>query len=172
MENDANLVKVRFTVNGRLCSTAIEPSTTLADCLRDDLQVKSVHLGCEHGVCGACNVMLDGKVVRSCLTLAVSCQEVEVITLEGLDDAPAQAMKDAFRSHHALQCGFCTPGFMVTACAMQRAARSWSRDEIRTHVAGNICRCTGYQGLVEAIHEGVQALRQDVATAPSAKEAA
>ncbi|MFS8979939.1 (2Fe-2S)-binding protein [Cupriavidus necator] len=165
METEANLITLSLELNGQPHRCDIEPGSSLADCLRDSLRMTSVHLGCEHGVCGACNVIVDGKVVRSCLTLAAGCEGSAVTTLEGLADAPAQAMKQAFRRHHALQCGFCTPGMMVTACAMQAEAAEWcqrSEDEVRSHLAGNVCRCTGYQGIVAAVREGLAAVTDSV----------
>jgi len=137
-------------INGELVSLDCEPRTSLADFLRDEGK-NSVHLGCEHGVCGSCNVLVDGECVRACLVLAQSCDEAEVVTLEGLNDELAQQLRAAFNRHHALQCGFCTPGVFVAAYELLARGLAIDEAQVRQHMAGNICRCTGYQGIVEAI---------------------
>jgi carbon-monoxide dehydrogenase small subunit len=142
---------IRITVNGVEREFALEHNVTLADALRDQARTTSVHQGCEHGVCGACNVYLDGQVVRSCLTLAAACDGASVTTLEGLNDATATALKAAMHEHHGLQCGFCTPGMVITGHDMLKRGLCQSEPEIRQQLCGNICRCTGYQGIVRAI---------------------
>ncbi|OBF29899.1 4-hydroxybenzoyl-CoA reductase subunit gamma [Mycobacterium sp. ACS1612] len=146
-------VAVTVTVNGERCSRTVEARRTLADFLRDDLCLTGTHLGCEHGVCGACTVLLDGEAVRSCLMFAAQADGAEVTTIEGLSErngelTPIQA---AFQSEHGLQCGFCTPGFVVSAHAFLKEHPHPSDDEIREALSGNLCRCTGYQGIVAAV---------------------
>jgi carbon-monoxide dehydrogenase small subunit len=138
-------VRTSLRVNGNLVQEEVEPRLTLADLLRDRLGLTGTHLGCEHGVCGACTVLLDGEAARSCLTLAVQASGTEVITVEGLDQP--MLPRDLF------QCGFCRAGFLVSAAAMASAGRRHSREELVELLAGNICRCTGYQPIVEALVE-------------------
>jgi aerobic-type carbon monoxide dehydrogenase small subunit (CoxS/CutS family) len=151
METEANLITLSLELNGQPHRCDIEPGTSLADCLRDTLRMTSVHLGCEHGVCGACNVIVDGKVVRSCLTLAAGCEGSAVTTLEGLADAPAQAMKQAFRRHHALQCGFCTAGILMSCADYLARVPEPSEAQVRDMLSGHLCRCTGYTPIVAAV---------------------
>jgi carbon-monoxide dehydrogenase small subunit len=145
-------VPVALIVNGELVTGSVEPRKTLADFLREDLRLTGTHLGCEHGVCGACTVMMDGRAVRSCLVFAVQADGREVTTVEGLgppgDLNPVQA---AFREHHGLQCGFCTPGFVVSATAFLEHNPDPTDEEIRRGLSGNLCRCTGYQGILRAV---------------------
>ncbi len=152
-------MKIMLQINRGTREVQVESSSLLADVLRDECRLTSIHLGCEHGVCGACNVIVDGNVVRSCLTLAASSAGQEIRTLEGMDDEIAIRLKSAFSAHHALQCGFCTPGMMVTAYDIVRSGRTWSESEIRQRLSGNICRCTGYQGIVAAISEVADSVR-------------
>jgi carbon-monoxide dehydrogenase small subunit len=143
---------IELTVNGGRRRGQCEPRMTLVDFLRETLGLTGTHIGCEHGVCGACTVLLEGESVRSCLMFAVQAEGATITTVEGL--APPGEMNDlqrAFRSHHALQCGFCTPGFLVTAQALLRDTPLPSEDEVRLAISGNICRCTGYQPIVLAI---------------------
>ncbi|HEV8437795.1 MAG TPA: (2Fe-2S)-binding protein [Methylomirabilota bacterium] len=144
---------VRLTVNGREVEGAAEPRTSLADFLREELDLTGTHLGCEHGVCGACTVLLDGEPIRGCLLLAVQAQGRAVLTVEGLagDDGRLHPLQQAFRDKHGLQCGFCTPGILLTAAAFLREHPAPTRQEIREMLAGNLCRCTGYQFIVDAI---------------------
>jgi aerobic-type carbon monoxide dehydrogenase small subunit (CoxS/CutS family) len=139
-------------VNGASVAVTVEPRTSLADCLRHELKLTGTHLGCEHGVCGACTVIVDGAAVRSCLMLAVQADGCDIRTVEGLSDGeqlgPLQA---AFRRHHALQCGFCTPGILTTAHALLSEQPDADADRIREVLSGNICRCTGYTAIVDAI---------------------
>jgi aerobic-type carbon monoxide dehydrogenase small subunit (CoxS/CutS family) len=141
-------------VNGRLVEVEVPPRTTLADCLRQNLRLTGTHLGCEHGVCGACTVIVDGRAVRSCLMLAVQAEGTQIVTVEGLssDDAltPLQA---AMRKHHALQCGFCTPGVVTTLHALLSDEPFADEERIREVLSGNLCRCTGYIPIVEAALE-------------------
>ncbi len=147
-------MSLSLRVNGEDCSADVEPRTHLADVVRDALLLTGTHLGCEHGVCGACTLMLDGRPVRSCLTLAAACEGADVRTIEGFeDDALMAALRQAFKRHHALQCGYCTPGMLVTAYDIVRRFPGASETRIRVELAGNLCRCTGYAGIVAAIAE-------------------
>lgn len=141
-------------VNGKTHEIDVEPRLTLVDCLRHTLGLTGTHVGCEHGVCGACTVIVDGRPARSCLMLAVQADGVQIETVESLADgdtlAPLQA---SFRRHHALQCGFCTPGMLMTAHALLLAEPDCDEQRIRTALSGNLCRCTGYMGIVEAVLE-------------------
>ena len=145
--------EIEVTVNGTARSASVEPRLTLADYLREKCHLTGTHLGCEHGVCGACTVLLDGDAVRSCLVFAVQADGAEVTTIEGIGgpDGELSPVQEAFREHHGLQCGFCTPGFVVTATALLRDNPSPSDDEIRDGLSGNLCRCTGYQGILNAV---------------------
>jgi carbon-monoxide dehydrogenase small subunit len=151
-------VEVGLTVNGRPRRVRIEPRRTLVDTLRDDLRLTGTHTGCEHGVCGSCTVLLDGDPVRSCLLFGVQAEGAEVTTVEGLADDPARltAVQRAFRECHGLQCGFCTPGFLVSATALLERNPSPTDDEIRAGLSGNLCRCTGYQGIVRAVRRAAE----------------
>ena len=143
---------IDLVVNGKAVSGTVQPRVSMADFLREELRLTGTHLGCEHGVCGACTVIVDGAAVRSCLMFAVQAQGASITTVEGL--APAGELTDlqrAFREHHALQCGFCTPGFLTTAEAFLAENPNPTPDEVRVAISGNICRCTGYIGIVGAI---------------------
>jgi carbon-monoxide dehydrogenase small subunit len=145
-------VPVTMVVNAEEVSANLEPRMSLADFLRERLNLTGTHLGCEHGVCGACTVIVDGAAVRSCLLFAVQLEGARVTTVEGL--APEGELTDlqrAFQEHHALQCGFCTPGFLTTAHAFLQENRRPTADEVRVALSGNICRCTGYVGIVQAV---------------------
>jgi carbon-monoxide dehydrogenase small subunit len=143
---------VAVRVNGERRRAFVEPRKTLADFLREDCALTGTHLGCEHGVCGACTVLLDGVAVRSCLLFAVQAEGAEVTTIEGLTPPDGlSAIQEAFRDHHGLQCGFCTPGFIVSVHAFLEANPAPSREEIREGLSGNLCRCTGYQGIIKAV---------------------
>ncbi|MEA2903048.1 MAG: aerobic carbon-monoxide dehydrogenase small subunit [Alphaproteobacteria bacterium] len=142
---------VRFEVNGKPVEVEVEPRLTLADCLRHHLRLTGTHVGCEHGVCGACTVLVDGAAVRSCLMLAVQAEGARVTTVEGLSrDEGLTPLQASFRKHHALQCGFCTPGMLMSLEAFLRTNPHPDAAAIRAAISGNICRCTGYQGIVEA----------------------
>lgn len=145
-------ILLSLTVNGEPVSRAVEPRMTLADFLRDDLGLKGTHVGCEHGVCGACTLRLDGVVVRGCLTLAVQCEGAAVETIEGLTDGGAfKDLQQEFVARNALQCGFCTPGMLMSAAELLERNPAPSREDIRDHLSGNYCRCTGYQSIVDAV---------------------
>ena len=144
--------RVSLTVNGRPVEAAVEPRTHLADFVRDTLRLTGTHLGCEHGVCGACTLLVDGAPVRSCIAQAVACDGADVRTIEGFDDDPLmQALREAFTRHHALQCGYCTPGMLITAHDVVRRLPGADEARVREELAGNLCRCTGYVGIVGAV---------------------
>ena len=164
-------ITVRLMVNGVEFERSIEPRTSLADFLRDELDLTGTHLGCEHGVCGACTVLLDGDPIRSCLMLAVQAGGRAVTTVEGLADPDAAGeeqlhpLQQAFRDKHGLQCGFCTPGILLTAHAFLRDTPDPTLEEIREMLAGNLCRCTGYHFVVEAIAEAARVMASKPASA-------
>ncbi|MEE8223565.1 MAG: (2Fe-2S)-binding protein [Alphaproteobacteria bacterium] len=147
-------MRIKFEVNGTKVELDVEPRVSLADCLRDTLGLTGTHLGCEHGVCGACTVIVNGAAVRACLMLAVQAHGEHIVTVEGLsnDDAlsPLQA---SFRKHHALQCGFCTPGMITTAHALLTEEPDADAERVREVLSGNICRCTGYIPIIKAVLE-------------------
>ena len=146
-------IAVAMAVNGEPRQATIEPRLTLADFLRERCHLTGTHLGCEHGVCGACTVLVNGAAVRSCLMLAVQAEGAEVTTIEGIDgaDGGLSDVQQAFRDAHGLQCGFCTPGFVVSVTAFLRDHPQPSDREIREALSGNLCRCTGYQGIINAV---------------------
>jgi carbon-monoxide dehydrogenase small subunit len=150
-----SLVNVAFTLNGREVKAEVEPRMSLADCLRHKLMARGTHVGCEHGVCGACTVIVDGAAVRSCLMLAVQAEGKDIVTIEGLapkgDENALGPLQKSFREHHALQCGFCTPGILTTAHALLSTEPDASEERVREVLSGNICRCTGYVTIVEAV---------------------
>ena len=142
----------RFEVNGKPVEVTVEPRMTLADCLRHVLRLTGTHVGCEHGVCGACTVLVDGAAVRSCLMLAVQAEGAKITTVEGLSDAAdLTPLQKSFRKHHALQCGFCTPGMITTAHALLSEEPDCDAARVREVLSGNLCRCTGYIPIVEAV---------------------
>jgi aerobic carbon-monoxide dehydrogenase small subunit len=165
------MADIEVTVNGRRRRAAVEPRLTLADFLRERCQLTGTHLGCEHGVCGACTVLLDGQAVRSCLVFAVQADGSEVTTIEGIarlsqsqggaspqsitgtarGDGELSSVQAAFREHHGLQCGFCTPGFVISVTAFLRDNPDPTDEQIREALSGNLCRCTGYQGILAAV---------------------
>jgi aerobic carbon-monoxide dehydrogenase small subunit len=155
--SDVHLIAI--TVNGERREVAVEARRTLADVLRHDLGYTGTHLGCEHGICGACTVLVDGEPTRSCLVFGVQADDCEVETVEGLaaEDGSLNPLQDAFSEHHALQCGFCTPGFLMLATALLRENPDPTDDEIREAMASNICRCTGYQSILEAVRAAADA---------------
>jgi aerobic carbon-monoxide dehydrogenase small subunit len=143
---------IGLTVNGMRHEVAVEPRRLLVDCLRDDLGLTGTHVGCEHGVCGTCTVLVDGESVRSCLMLAVQADGATIATVEGLaPDGALHPLQQAFREAQGLQCGFCTPGMLLLAWELLRDHPSPSEVEIREAISANLCRCTGYQGIVEAV---------------------
>ncbi len=143
---------VLITVNGQRSKHHVQPRTHLVDFLRDDLGLKGAHLGCEHGVCGACTVQLDGQVVRGCLVLAVQADGRDVTTIEGLSDSGAiRGLQQAFIKHNALQCGYCTSGMLLAAHELIETQPNANREQVREWISGNYCRCTGYQAIVDAV---------------------
>jgi aerobic carbon-monoxide dehydrogenase small subunit len=153
-------MQVSFSVNGRRERIDVEPRRTLADALRDDLGLTGTHLGCEQGVCGACTVLLDGEPVRSCLMLAVQADGSSLTTVEGLAGDELHPLQQAFADCHGLQCGFCTPGFLISALHLLTENPDPSREQIRAGLSGNICRCTGYAGIVDAVRQAAITIRE------------
>jgi len=156
---------IRVTVNGRSYERSVEVRKTLADFLREDLDLTGTHLGCEHGVCGACTIVVNGEAVRSCLLFAVQADGSEILTVEGLakgDDL--HPIQEAFWEHHGLQCGFCTPGFLMTLYCYLRDSPKPTEAEIREAIAGNLCRCTGYQNIVIAARAAAEKLAAGAAS--------
>ena len=155
---DARTLDISLRVNGEDVFARVEARKTLVDFLREDLSLTGTHIGCEHGVCGACTVRLDGEVVRGCLVLAVQCGGAEVETIEGLSDSGAIAdLQTAFQRRNALQCGYCTPGMLIGAQALLAGGGVLTRQTIREHLSANYCRCTGYQAIVDAIESVARA---------------
>jgi aerobic carbon-monoxide dehydrogenase small subunit len=152
-------VDISLTVNGERVQGRVDARKTLVDYLRDDLSLTGSHVGCEHGVCGACTVRVDGEIVRGCLMLAAQCDGAKVETIEGLSDSGELAdLQTAFEQRNALQCGFCTPGMLAAAQdLLKRSKKVPSRDEIRENLSGNYCRCTGYHAIVDAVEAVAQA---------------
>ena len=143
---------VSLTVNGKPVRAAVEPRTSLADYLREELRLTGTHLGCEHGVCGACTVLIDGAPGRSCIAFTVACDGADVRTIESFDDDPVMVqLRKAFTEEHALQCGYCTPGMLVTARDIVLRLPDADEPRVRLELSGNLCRCTGYMGIVAAI---------------------
>jgi len=159
---------IRLTVNGRQVEREVPVRLTLADFLRDWLDLTGTHLGCEHGVCGACTIMLDGEALRSCLLLAVQANDKDVTTVEGLSQGDLLTpLQEAFHSHHALQCGFCTPGFLVSATAFLRETPAPDEASVREAMGGNLCRCTGYTGIVQAVLEAAEQMAASAGRPPA-----
>ena len=152
--------QVTLSVNGVRTSISVEARRTLADMLREDLGLTGTHLGCEHGVCGACTVIMDGRPVRACLVFAVQVDGSSITTVEGLaaDDGTLHALQRAFCDRHGLQCGFCTPGMLMSALDLLHRETRPSRERIREEMSGNICRCTGYMGIVDAVEQAAEEL--------------
>lgn len=152
--------QVKLTINGREVSIDVEPRLSLADFLRDHIGLTGTHLGCEHGVCGACTVLLNGKPVRSCISLTVSCENMEVRTIEGFDDDAVMAvLRNAFSEEHGVQCGFCTPGVLISARDIVTRLPNLPRQRLREELSGNLCRCTGYAGILRAIEVAMEELK-------------
>jgi aerobic carbon-monoxide dehydrogenase small subunit len=152
------MIAIAVTVNGDRHDVEVEPRRLLSDVLRHDLGLTGTHVGCEHGVCGCCTVLLDGEPVRACLVLAVQADGCAVTTIEGLANADGtlHPLQEAFRRHHGLQCGFCTPGFLMLASTVYKQAASMSDEEIRIALGGQLCRCTGYVGIVRAVRAAAE----------------
>ena len=150
--NRDQLHRIAITLNGREVSGFTEPRMLLTDFLRQVLSTNSVHVGCEHGVCGACTILVDGSAIRSCLMLAVQADGANLMTVEGLAEGPElHPLQRAFQRNHALQCGFCTPGLLMTAYEFLRDTSNPTDEQVREGISGNICRCTGYQNIVKAV---------------------
>jgi carbon-monoxide dehydrogenase small subunit len=164
--------EVRLTVNGTARRAETEPRTLLSDFLRHDLGLTGTHVGCEHGVCGACTILLDGEPVRACLVFAVQAQGREVTTVEGLapDVDDLHVLQEAFWEAHGLQCGFCTPGFLMTLVPFLERNPDPTEDEIRVAISGNLCRCTGYQHIVDAVLLAAETMRSSTAAERPAQE--
>jgi aerobic-type carbon monoxide dehydrogenase small subunit (CoxS/CutS family) len=156
----AELFTVRLTVNGVAREGRCEPRKLLVDFLREDLGLTGTHVGCEHGICGACTILLDGEAARSCTMLAVQADGADITTVEGLmQDGVLHPLQQAFHDHHGLQCGFCTPGMLMTALDLLRVKPEASEDEIRAGMSAVLCRCTGYHGIIEAVKAAAPRLR-------------
>jgi carbon-monoxide dehydrogenase small subunit len=165
-------MKIELSVNGVHCASDVEPRTTLLDALRDDFLLTGTHAGCEHGVCGACTVLLDGEPVRSCLIFAVQADGYEITTIEGIAASPGElsVIQDAFCETHGMQCGYCTPGMILTAHALLERTHDVSREDIVEAISGNICRCTGYGQIIEAVEFAADRLKKS--NAPRGNKAA
>lgn len=161
-------MRIELTVNGERATIDIEPRKTLADALREDLGLTGTHLGCEHGVCGACTILVDGGPVRACLMFAVQADGSSVTTVEGMaaDDGTLHPLQRAFCDRHGLQCGFCTPGMLMSALDLLHREVEPSRERIREEMSGNICRCTGYVGIVDAVEEAAAEINR-IGTEPA-----
>jgi carbon-monoxide dehydrogenase small subunit len=155
----ARTLELVLRVNGSERRVAAEPRTTLADALREGLGLHGTHLGCEHGVCGACTVLLDGRPVRACLMFAVQCEGADVTTIEGLADGDLHPMQRAFIDNFGLQCGFCTPGFIMLAVGALAGSPDLDDDELVELLSANLCRCTGYSSILAAVRQGARAMR-------------
>lgn len=152
--------RIRFTVNGTPHEAVVEPRTTLVDLLRGELALTGTHVGCEHGVCGACTVLWNGKAVRSCIMLAVQADGAELMTVEGLaPDGDLHPIQQAFMEEHGLQCGFCTPGFLISVYELLQRTPNPTDDEIKETLGGHICRCTGYQPIMNAVRSAARKLQ-------------
>ena len=153
MTNPKQLVDIDVTVNGMRVNDTVPARMTVADYLRDKLELTGTHLGCEHGVCGACTIIVDGQSVRSCIMFSAQLDGTTLLTVEGLENSPGELhpIQAAFRACHALQCGFCTPGLLLTVYEFLLTHREPSEEEIRHALSGNLCRCTGYSGIVQAV---------------------
>ena len=161
-EKTSTSVTISTTVNGRTVSESVPANMLLSTFLREQLGLTGTHIGCDTSQCGACNVHVDGRCVKSCTMLAVRADGAEVTTVEGLGTAEAlHPMQAAFKEHHALQCGFCTPGMLMTAIELARANPQASDSEIRAHLEGNLCRCTGYHNIVKAIAAGARNMAEE-----------
>jgi carbon-monoxide dehydrogenase small subunit len=152
-------MQVDLTINGERLSATVQPRTTLADFLREQADARSIHLGCEHGVCGACTIIINGKIARSCIALAVAMNGAEIWTLDGMHHDPViRQLRQSFHECHGLQCGYCTPGMLITARDIIMRYGKLPEDRLREALAGNICRCTGYTGIVKAVQHAAERL--------------
>lgn len=153
-------VTVSMTVNGRTCKADMEPRTLLSDCLRHEFGLPGTHVGCEHGVCGSCTVLVDGRSARSCLMFAVQADDAKVTTIEGLaQDGNLNPLQEAFWEEHGLQCGYCTPGMLMAATELLAHNPNPSDDDIREAISGNLCRCTGYTYIINAVRSAAAKMR-------------
>jgi aerobic carbon-monoxide dehydrogenase small subunit len=160
------MTAIRLRINGAAVADDVPPRLSLADFLRERRNLTGTHLGCEHGICGACTILVDDEPARSCLMLAAACDEREITTIEGFSgDRVIEALRRNFHQHHALQCGYCTPAMLITARDLILRQRATSESEIREGLAGNICRCTGYTNIVTAIAEAAKELGKEAANA-------
>jgi aerobic carbon-monoxide dehydrogenase small subunit len=163
------MASVSMTVNGKAVTREVEPRTLLVEFLREQLGLTGTHVGCDTSQCGCCVVHVDGSSIKACTILAVQCEGAEVTTIEGLaNDGQLHPMQEAFREHHGLQCGFCTPGMLITAVHLLGTEPNPDRETIREEMSGGICRCTGYQGIVDAVEAAAPVLRGDAARASEA----
>ncbi|HTT39450.1 MAG TPA: (2Fe-2S)-binding protein [Burkholderiales bacterium] len=155
------LAKVSMTVNGNPVTAEIEPRTLLVNFIREQLRLTGTHVGCDTAQCGACTIHLDGKAVKCCNMLALQAQGATIVTIEGIaqPDGTLHPMQEAFRDHHGLQCGFCTPGMVMSAIDLARSYPNPSEEQVRGELDGNLCRCTGYHNIVKAVQAGAQAMR-------------
>jgi carbon-monoxide dehydrogenase small subunit len=153
---------ISLNVNGEQYAIDVEPRKTLADAIREDCGLTGTHLGCEHGVCGACTIIVDGEAVRSCLMFAVQAEDREIRTVEGLANGEKlHPLQEAFMEHHGLQCGFCTPGFLMLATAALEKSQDLNEEELRDLLSSNLCRCTGYQNIIKAVKSAAEKMRTD-----------
>jgi aerobic-type carbon monoxide dehydrogenase small subunit (CoxS/CutS family) len=158
----ANKVDIRLTLNERSYKRTVEPRMLLCDFIRHELRFTGTHVACAHGVCGACTIRFNGQTARSCLLLAVQADGAEIVTVEGLaGDGPLTPIQQAFHEHHALQCGFCTPGFLMTVTEFLEHNLDPTEDEIKEAISGNLCRCTGYVNIIKAVRSAADALRAE-----------
>jgi carbon-monoxide dehydrogenase small subunit len=152
---------VEITVNGQTYNKQVEPRRLLSDFLRDDLDLRGTHVGCEHGICGACTVLMNGHTVRSCLMFAVQANGAEITTIEGLaTNGELHPLQEGFWENHGLQCGFCTPGFLLSACELLERNPDPTEEEVRVGLSGNMCRCTGYQHIVESVLAAAEKMKK------------
>ena len=157
-------MSVRFDVNGKAVEVEVEPRLTLADCLRDALRLTGTHIGCEHGVCGACTVLIDGEPVRACLMFAVQADGRSIRTVEGLQQGDKlHPLQQAFMRHHALQCGFCTPGFLMLAVGALEKRPDLDDEELVELLSANLCRCTGYENIIKAVRAAAADMKASAA---------
>jgi len=154
-------VTVRLRVNGVECQGRCEPRKLLVDFLREDLGLTGTHVGCEHGICGACTILFNGEAARSCIMLAIQADGAEILTVEGLmQNGKLHPLQEAFREHHGLQCGFCTPGMLITALDLLQTNPSPTEGEIREGISAVLCRCTGYHGILKAVEAAARTMRE------------
>lgn len=161
--SQSDLRNITLTVNGKKYNVSVEPRMLLSDVLRDELRLTGTHVGCEHGICGACTIILDGRPVRSCLTFGVQADKSDITTVEGLSepDGELHPLQEAFWEKHGLQCGFCTPGMLMSACHFLEENPNPNREQIREGISGNLCRCTGYQNIVDAVEMAAEIMKKN-----------